>query len=201
MRGGVDGGTLTGTSPAPDVWLTTPRLGLRRFTFDDLDWLARLYADADVTRHLGGTKARAQVEGMLRARVLDYYDAHPGLGMWMTIERSTGAAVGFHLLNHIQGESLIQVGFGLLRSAWGKGFGTEMASAVLRYGFVDLGLPRLVAIANLQNHASQHVLQKIGLRRQGERAFPHPAYVAQGPMAWFERDGADWIAERGLRSE
>jgi len=178
-------------------WLTTERLALRRFTADDLDWLADLYSDVDVTRHLGGTKDRAQVEKLLRERILEYYDAHPGLGIWMTIERATGAQLGFHLLNHIQGETIIQVGFALTKPAWSRGIGTEMASAVLRYGFVDRALPRIAGMANIENHASQHVLQKIGLRRNGERAFPHPAYSMQGPMAWFERERDDWIAEWG----
>jgi RimJ/RimL family protein N-acetyltransferase len=117
----------------------------------------------------------------------------------MTVERATGERIGFHLLNHIQGESIIQVGFALVKSAWGRGFGTEMAYAVLRYGFVDLALPRIVAIASLENHASQHVLLKIGLHRNGERAFSHPAYVSQGPMAFFERDRTDWLADAGSR--
>jgi RimJ/RimL family protein N-acetyltransferase len=103
-------------------------------------------------------------------------------------------------LNHIRGESIIQVGFTLAQSAWGKGFGTEMASAVLRYGFVHLKLPRIAGMASLQNHASQRVLLKIGLERKGERAFPHPDYAAEGPMAWFERDAAGWQTERGSAS-
>ena len=72
-----------------------------------------------------------------------------------------------------------------------------MASAVLRYGFVDLKLPRIAGMASLKNHASQRVLLKIGLERRGERAFPHPDYALEGAMAWFERDAADWQAERG----
>jgi [ribosomal protein S5]-alanine N-acetyltransferase len=177
-------------------WLHTERLALRHLTAADLDWLAALYADPDVTRYLGGTRTRAQVEDMLRTRGLEYYDAHPGLGIWTTIERATGDAVGFHLLNHIQGETIVQVGFSLARSAWGRGYATEMAAALLRYGFVDLEIDRIAGIANLGNVASQRVLEKIGLRRRGERAFPHPAYAAEGPMAWFERDAAEWRAER-----
>jgi RimJ/RimL family protein N-acetyltransferase len=176
-------------------WLTTDRLGLRRFTTTDLEWLSNLYADAEVTRFLGGTRTEVQVREMLTTRILDYYHAHPGLGIWMTVEQATGAPVGFHLINHIQGESIIQIGFGLARSAWGRGFATEMASALLRYAFVDLELESIAGIASLGNVASQHVLQKIGLHRRGERAFPHPAYAAQGPLAWFERTAADWKAE------
>jgi ribosomal-protein-alanine N-acetyltransferase len=154
-----------------------------------------VYGDPEITRYLGGVKDRAKTEGLLNGRILQYYEEHPGLGIWMTVESATGRPVGFHLLNHIRGESIIQIGYTLERAAWGKGFATEMAAAVLRYGFVDLNLPRIVGMASLQNHASQRVLEKIGLERRGERAFPHPDYAAEGPMAWFERDRADWQIE------
>jgi ribosomal-protein-alanine N-acetyltransferase len=183
--------------PGSDSWLTTERLALRRFAPADLKWLAELYSDRDVTRYLGGVKDRAKAEELLNTRILQYYDEHPGLGVWMTVERATGMRLGFHLLNHSRGESIIQIGFTLAKSAWGKGFGTEMASAVLRYGFVELKLPRIAGMTSLQNHASQHVLLKIGLERRGQSAFPHPDYASEGAMAWFERDAADWQAERG----
>ncbi len=114
----------------------------------------------------------------------------------MTVERASGVRLGFHLLNHIRGETIIQVGFALATSAWGKGFGAEMASAVLRYGFVDLNLPLIAGMASLHNLASQRVLLKIGLERRGERAFPHPDYASEGAMAWYEREAAEWLAER-----
>jgi ribosomal-protein-alanine N-acetyltransferase len=175
-------------------WLTTPRLALRRFTRDDLDWLADFYADYDVAHFLGGTKTRQETEELLDTRILNYYEEHPGLGIWQTVERDTGAPIGFHLLNHIRGESIIQVGYGLLTPAWGKGYATEMAEAVVRYGFADLGLPTIAGMAHIDNVASQKVLLKIGLHRNGERAFPHPAYASLGAMAWFERDRTGWFA-------
>jgi [ribosomal protein S5]-alanine N-acetyltransferase len=177
------------------LWLTTARLGLRRFSPHDFGWLTSLYSDADVTRFIGGIKTGEQVQELLEARVLQYYDRHPGLGIWITVDRASGDALGFHLLNHIQGESIVQVGFVLLKSAWGRGVATEMGSALLRYGFEELNLPRICGMANLPNLASQRVLSKIGLRRDGERQFPHPVYSAQGAMAWFERDRSDWLAE------
>jgi ribosomal-protein-alanine N-acetyltransferase len=162
-------------------WLTTERLGLRRFTADDLEFLVELYADPDVTRHLGGLRDRASTRELLHTRFLRYYDEHPGLGIWMTVERATATPVGFHLLNHIQGETIIQVGYALVKPAWGRGYAREMAHA---------------GMTTRANHASQRVLEKIGLHRNGERAFPHPAYASEGPMAWFERDAAEWIRER-----
>jgi ribosomal-protein-alanine N-acetyltransferase len=175
-------------------WLHTERLALRRFTIDDLDTLARLNADARVTQYLGGVKDRAQTETLLRTRILDYYEQHPGLGIWATIERASGDVAGFHVLNHIQGETDLQVGYALFTEHWGKGYATEMAIALLRHGYATLGLPQVNAITDLGNVASQHVLLKAGLARKGERAFAHPAYAASGRMAWFESHRDAWLA-------
>ncbi len=159
--------------------------------------MARLLGDAEVTRHLGGVKDRAAADVTLRTRALDYYDQHPGLGMWATAEKATGRVVGFHVLNHIHGETDIQVGYALFQDAWGKGYATEMSVRLLRYGFEDLGLSTICAITNLDNTASQRVLLKAGLVRRGERTFSHPALADQGPMAWFEAEPATWrVAER-----
>ncbi len=176
----------------PDDTLESARLLVRRFTADDLDVFARLLGDPVVTAYLGGAKDRAGAEATLRTRALDYYDRHPGLGMWATVERASGQVVGFHVLNHILGESEIQVGYALDRDAWGKGYATEMAVRLLRYGFDDLALPQICAITDLDNVASQRVLEKAGLVRRGERSFSHPALVEEGPMAWFEAHLATW---------
>ena len=177
----------------PDDSLVTDRLLLRRFTLADLDRLDRLATDPRVMEFLGGVKDRTATETMLRVRILDYYDQHPGLGIWATVERATGACVGFHVLNHIQGETDSQVGYAWFAAAWGKGYATEMTLCLLRYGFSTLQLPVIVAITNLANTASQHVLLKAGLRRNGERLFAHPAYADQGPMACFETDRDTWL--------
>ena len=142
-------------------------------------------------------KSPAEADALFESRILEYYDASPGFGIWLTVEKATGARLGFHLLNNIQGESIIQIGYTLTKDAWGRGFATEVASAVLRYGFVDLGLPSIAGMASLGNVASQRVLEKIGLERRGERAFSHPAYAAEGPMAWFEREAEEWKRVRG----
>ncbi len=175
--------------------LLSARLSLRRFTLADLPLLTELNADPEVMRHLGGVNSPQQTRTMLEGRIIAYYSAHPGLGVWATLLRGSGECVGFHLLNHIQGEQHIQVGYRLFRRYWGQGYATEMSLALLRYGYTQLGLPTIVAIADLENHASQRTLLKAGLHRHGERSFPHPAYAPFGPLAWFERSAQDWLAE------
>ncbi len=177
--------------------LATERLVLRRFTVDDEALLHCLNSSAAVMRYLGGPMSAEDNRSMLRDRIISYYAQHPGLGVWATMVKANGECAGFHLLNHVQGESLIQVGYRLFESHWGQGYATEMSIALLRYGFAELKLPMLMANAHLDNRGSQQVLLKSGLQRKGERGFAHPAYAAFGPLAYFERSAGDWLAEHG----
>src|SRR5690606_24746914 len=111
------------------------RLAVRRFTPADLDLLVRLHSDPEVMRYAGGVLTREQSAEQLRRRILDDYDEHPGLGIWLTFERATGDPVGMHLLHHIRGDVLIQVGCLLYPQYWGRGYATEMAARLLDYGF------------------------------------------------------------------
>lgn len=179
----------------PDDTLHTPRLVLRRFRddADDFERYAGLYADPDVARHVGGVQTREQAAQTYAERILRYYDANPGLGIWATFERGAGNFVGLHLLNHIRGAEFLQVGYTLRRAMWDRGYATEMARAVMRHGFRTLRLPAIHAIVNLDNPGSMKVLAKLGMRREGERTFE--AYGPR-PLAWFEclphefRDGS-----------
>lgn len=175
--------------------LATGRLVLRRFTPDDLALLQRLNGDAAVMRHLGGVMSAEDTEAMLNGRILGYYDEHPGMGVWATQLRESGECIGFHLLNHVLGENLVQIGYRLFPQHWGRGYATEMSLALMHYGFRQLRLPLLTANAALGNLASQHVLLKVGLHRKGQRHFAHPVYARMGAMAYFERDAADWLAQ------
>lgn len=176
----------------PNDRLVSERLSLRRFTLADREALARMHADVDVMRYAGGTLDAAASEAMLRGRILEYYEKFPGLGVWATIERASGALVGMHLLNHVRGESDIQVGYVLFKEFWGRGYATEMARRIMRYGFAERRLPQIVAITDLPNVASQQVLLKIGLERRGERLLPQ---YSPEPLAWFQRDREDWLME------
>lgn len=177
----------------PDDTLKTERLEVRRYTPGDFELVYRLHRDERVMRYAGGPLDRARSEKMFEERILRYYDERPGLGCWATFERATGECVGMHLLNNIRGEELIQVGYLLYPESWGRGYATEMAVRVLRYGYEDLRLPQLVAITDIPNVESQNVLLKSGLRRHGERFFAH---YGEAPLAYFERDAEGWLAER-----
>ncbi len=64
---------------------------------------------------------------------------------------------------HSQGE----LSFWLAVEAWGRGYMSEAAQAVVRYAFEDLGLNRLYAYHMLRNPASGRVLEKNGFKQEG----------------------------------
>ena len=153
---------------AARILVRTSRLSLREFTASDFDDLSRLDSDPRVLKYINGGKpmSRAEVEAAMR-RVTGYYALYPGLGVWRASRRDNGAFVGWYCLKYCPPTSDVEVGYRLLFDAWGKGFATEGARALVGYGFTRLGVTRIIGVTHPGNKASQRVLQKSGLRDAG----------------------------------
>ena len=114
----------------------------------------------------GSVGTRASVAAAL-ARAAKHYRNYPGLGVWPAQERSSGRFVGWFCLKYVPKSVEVEVGYRLLPDAWCQGYATEGTRALLRYGFDDLGLDRIIGITHPDNLASQRVLLKAGLRDCG----------------------------------
>lgn len=150
------------------ILLETERLFLRRMTLSDLDVMAQLNSDAEVMRYIGNGAVwtRAQSEARIR-RMLKVYEIFPGLGLWIGEEKANRRFVGAFALNYIPKTVEVEVGYRLAKSAWGRGFATEGARALVRYGITELGLDRVVGLTHPANNASKQVLMKAGLQARG----------------------------------
>ncbi len=84
-----------------------------------------------------------------------------------------GHGLGTKFLAHLERNPVleVEVGYRLHVSQWGKGYATEIARELVRFGFEDLGLSRIVAITHPENVRSQRVIAKLGFRYEGERHF------------------------------
>ncbi|MHB8423509.1 MAG: GNAT family N-acetyltransferase [Leptospirales bacterium] len=60
-----------------------------------------------------------------------------------------------------------EIGYYLERGSWKKGFATEIANALLQFGFDRLNLHRIMAMCFLENLASAHILEKVGMKKEG----------------------------------
>jgi RimJ/RimL family protein N-acetyltransferase len=100
-------------------------------------------------------------------RVTRYYAMYPGLGVWRAERRDNGTFIGWYCLKYCPPTCDVEVGYRLLFDAWGRGFATEGARALVEHGFAGLGLERIIGVTHPDNAASQHVLMKSGLRDVG----------------------------------
>jgi RimJ/RimL family protein N-acetyltransferase len=73
----------------------------------------------------------------------------------------------------------IELGYRLGAAHWGRGYATEAARAVLKFGIEDLGLDRIVAVTHPENHASKRVLVKTGFSDRGltDRYYDHMTHL------------------------
>ena len=150
------------------VFLETDRLILRRFTERDLDNLCDLNSDPEVLFFINGGRpiSRAENEQQFLASYLRYHQRPDGFGFYAAIEKSTGAFLGwFHFRPHEGAPpDEPELGYRLKKSAWGNGYGTEGARALIRKGFTEQGVRRVVATTMTVNVASRRVMEKSGLR-------------------------------------
>lgn len=143
-----------------NVFLETERMTLRTFTVDDIDSLHALHNDPEVMRYLTGGEpiSRDEIER-------DYHDRFAGFGYWAAIERSTGQFLGWFALhpNPERDQDEYELGYRLHRAAWGRGYATEGARALMTLGFTEFGVRRVWAETMAVNPASRRVMEKSGL--------------------------------------
>jgi RimJ/RimL family protein N-acetyltransferase len=150
------------------VFLETERLLLRHFTEADVDNLVTLDSDPEVMRFLNGghPTPRDVIQHEILPRFLRSYAEYDGLGYWAAIEKATGDFLGWFALHPEEGGSpeSMALGYRLCKAAWGKGYATEGARALIRVGFTEHGVRRVFATTYQDNLASRRVMQKAGLR-------------------------------------
>ncbi|MEM8535576.1 MAG: GNAT family N-acetyltransferase [Chloroflexota bacterium] len=149
------------------IFLETARLILRRFTEADGDHLFALDNDPDVMRFLnGGTPTpRDVIQNDILPGLLHYDEDAPGYGAWAAIEKTNRDFLGwfsFRLSDDSSGEVIL--GYRLHKAAWGKGYATEGSRALIRKGFTELGVQRVVATTYEENIGSRRVMEKVGMK-------------------------------------
>jgi ribosomal-protein-alanine N-acetyltransferase len=148
------------------VIVQTPRLIVREFTKREEGLLVGLYADERVTEHV----PKRTVEETKRqfADAIKSYKLFPGLGRWGVFDPLDMGFIGVCILKPADSDpSRIELGYVLAPKYWGAGLATELAKALVTYGFEKKGLHEICACTNPKNIASQNVLLKAGLQRDG----------------------------------
>jgi RimJ/RimL family protein N-acetyltransferase len=162
--------------------LSTDRLVLRGWRESDLEPWAAMNADPEVREHFPELLTREQ-----SAASMAHFQAEldqRGYGWWAVEVRATGEFIGFAGLDPVDEEmpfTGVEIGWRLARSAWGHGYATEAALAVLAFGFDTLALPEILAMTATANVRSQAVMRRIGMTHDPADDFDDPT-VPDGPL-------------------
>ncbi len=145
-----------------DHVLSTERLSLRPVTADDHAALLAHWTQPDVRRFLfdGAALSAAEVTETIAESIRDF--AASGYGIWLIELGSRAGLVGTAGLRPLE-ESGLEIFYSLAPGAWGRGYATEAARAVVEYGLEALGLPEVLAEVDEGNAASVAVVKRLGM--------------------------------------
>jgi RimJ/RimL family protein N-acetyltransferase len=153
-----------------EVKLSTPRLLLREFRSGDAPAVLAYAGDPEVVRYLQwGPNTLPQCEEFVItacSHAQQGPEARKSYNLAVTLrsgELIGAAALHVSSLEHKQAF----IGYALNRSAWGRGYGTEAAREIVRFGFSRLGMHRIYATSHVENSASEAVLRKVGMSLEG----------------------------------
>jgi [ribosomal protein S5]-alanine N-acetyltransferase len=106
---------------------------------------------------------REHAEQFIARQVLLDRDVHSS---WATVFK--GRVIGGINIRFFEEHRVAGIGWSISRPAWGQGLATEAAGAVMGAAFAGHdGLNRIEATADLRNLASQRVMEKLGMTREG----------------------------------
>lgn len=173
--------------PAPDD-LREGDILLRRWRRADDAPFAALNADPEVMRHFPDVKGRS--ESLMEARALDRRFEADGFGPWAVVENGhflgfVGAMRLMRPMPFPSGErpgDLVEIGWRLARSGWGRGLATRAARLALADLFGRCGIRAVVAFTARDNRASRRVMERLGMTHDGHAEFDHPAVPADSPV-------------------
>jgi len=148
--------------------LRTGRLTLRDLTAHDFATVHAYASDPAVTRYMNwGPNTEQDTRGFI-ARALNQQAQTPRTHYTLGVCLEDGSLIGgcgLHVTDESSKEGFI--GYVLNKTYWGKGHATEIARALLQFGFGTMGLRRIWTTCDTYNVASRRVLEKAGMRREG----------------------------------
>jgi ribosomal-protein-alanine N-acetyltransferase len=178
--------------------LHTERLLLTPLAATDLDLVLELWTDPEVVEYICDVATEAEIRQEMPDAIKR--GGNGGIGEWCVADRRTGEKLGSAYLLPMpidtddvdyslvvmgqMPDAEIEVGYFLKRSAWGRGYATEVCKRLLQVAFQDVSLNEVVASVDEKNIASKKVLEKSGLLDRGRTR----SYGKDSPIYRITRD-------------
>ncbi len=178
--------------------LHTERLLLTPFAPTDLDVALEMFTDPEVVKYVCDVMTEAEIRQEMSNSTKR--GGNGGIGIWCVADRRTGEKLGDSYLLPLpideddtdfslvvmgqMPDAEIEIGFFLKRSAWGRGYATEVCKRLLQFAFQEVSLNEVVASVDEDNVASKKVLEKSGLLDRGRMR----CYGKDSPIYRITRD-------------
>jgi ribosomal-protein-alanine N-acetyltransferase len=148
-------------SQLPDI--ETERLVLRGPTARDLDdWVMTIFGDSEAMRYMPRS---SDPPGVIASAVLNSFHQlrdRQCVGAWVITNRADGRFMGHAMLADRVAFDEPELGYALGKVFWRRGYATEAAAAVVRYGFAQANLSRIFAVVFPENEPSWRILKRLG---------------------------------------
>jgi [ribosomal protein S5]-alanine N-acetyltransferase len=163
--------------------IETPRLALREWRETDVDCYLTLSRDVGYNCFSPPGRFLVKDEDEARERIRERMEPFERrrIGNFPMFLKDGGEFVGTCGLTPVEvdGASEVELGYRLCLKHWGSGYAEEAARGVLRYGFDEIAMEKIIAFVLPQNRASVRILEKLGFEYQREfshAGIPHRLY-------------------------
>lgn len=147
--------------------IETERLVLRQWSEDDFEAYARICADPEVMRYLGGKPYTRAEAWRHMAFIVGHWQLR-GYGHWAVEEKASGQFIGRMGFQDPAGWPGFEAGWTLARESWGQGYASEGARRMLRHAFTEMNREHVISLIHPDNKASIRVAEKLGETVEGE---------------------------------
>lgn len=155
--------------------LTSERLKYREFREEDFPLFYSVFSNEKIMRYAWIDKTETEEEAMAQFRKYLSTDDHkPSVNntyAFAVFTREEERFIGFADIELYVSNSRVgcgEIGYFILPGFWGRGYATETARALIEFGFMRLNLHKVCARCNSNNSASENIMKKAGMRKEGE---------------------------------
>lgn len=142
------------------IFIETERLIIKAPSLSDLDDWCAVYAESDMKHY-----SKEVVMEWLNHHILEYKKY--GFSICSVFLKDNDEFIGraglFCYVDIDSQKPDIEMGYIIHKKHWNKGYATEIAKALIDWGFTNLNITKLIALARIDNKKSQHILEKIGM--------------------------------------
>ncbi len=167
-----DEGTLKKGLRSVAVRLETDRLIIREHEYADIEGYHKWISDQDVMRYVAGfprTRTKEASIVSLTEAIRSSFE-EPRAKYFVAIElKDTEEYIGSGggIIKSNQGTGgIMGIGYFFIKDYWNQGYATEATRAWINYSFETLGVHKIVASCDVDNHSSEKIMQKCDMKRE-----------------------------------